>query len=240
MKIALPSFSAIALTISCAISVWPPLTFCGPRCSVPRVYMSAVVLPAASAALTSGQVIRPNSTSGSVAFIGGWAKAGPPVTATRPSDTIVQKTRFITAPVKATFDETGGGRPRRQYNPARMPRLALIALLVAAQQLGPALPQPFHTPWYRKATRVVAIPDLHLLPVPHGFAVSLYADHLQFARFMALAPNGDVFLAEPVRVDGRITILRDTDHYGVADARETFAAGLHHPFGLSFWKNDPY
>ncbi len=33
--IALPSFTAMARTVSRAISVWPPLTFCGPRCSVP-------------------------------------------------------------------------------------------------------------------------------------------------------------------------------------------------------------
>jgi hypothetical protein len=29
-----------------------------------------------------------------------------------------------------------------------------------------------------------------------GFTVNLFADTLQFARVMALAPNGDVFLAE--------------------------------------------
>src|SRR5438309_2169154 len=132
-----------------------------------------------------------------------------------------------------------------------MSRSALVALLVLAQQL----PQPFHTPWFRRATRVVAMPDGRRLTVPQGFTVTLYADGLRFARFMALAPNGDVFLAEPVRGpstplraavsssnggDGRITILRDANHDGVADARETFATGLNRPFGVTFWKNYLY
>ena len=77
------------------------------------------------------------------------------------------------------------------------------ALLIAIgiQQL----PSPFHTPWFREVTRVVPMPEDHRLTMPAGFTVNLFADKLQFARFMALAPNGDVFLAEPVRNDGRIT-----------------------------------
>src|SRR5262249_1411339 len=102
------------------------------------------------------------------------------------------------------------------------------------------LPAPFATPWYRKATRVVAMPDGHTLTVPAGFTVNVFADKLQFARFMALAANGDVLLAEPVRGGGRITILRDADHDGVAEVRETFATGLNRPFGLALWKNYLY
>jgi glucose/arabinose dehydrogenase len=105
-----------------------------------------------------------------------------------------------------------------------------LVIALAVQQLPP----PLQTPWFRKATRVVPMPEGRRLTVPAGFAVKLFADGLQFARFMALAPNGDVFLAEPVRTDGRITILRDADRDGVADTRETFATGLTRPFGLAF------
>ena len=111
-----------------------------------------------------------------------------------------------------------------------------VLVLVLAQQL----PAPFHTPWFRRGTRVVAMPEGHRLTVPPGFTVSVFADGLQFARFMALAPNGDVFLAEPVRGAGKITILRDADADGVAETRETFATGLNRPFGLAFWKNYLY
>src|SRR5262245_53678631 len=115
------------------------------------------------------------------------------------------------------------------------------APLVLAALLVQQLPPPFQTPWFRQATRVVEMPDDgHRLAVPAGFAVTIFADKLQFARFMALAPNGDVLLAEPIRGAGRITVLRDVDHDGVAETRTTFATGLNRPFGLAFWKNYLY
>jgi glucose/arabinose dehydrogenase len=118
-----------------------------------------------------------------------------------------------------------------------MPSRALVLVLAIAIQ---PLPPPFHSPWFRKATRVVDMPDGHQLNVPAGFTVNLFADKLQFPRFMALAPNGDVFVAEPLRGDPRITILRDADRDGVAETRATFATGLNRPFGLAFWKNYLY
>ena len=124
-----------------------------------------------------------------------------------------------------------------------MPRagLVLVALIAAFQSATPPLPQPFATPWFRKPTRVVPLPDGHTLTVPAGFTVSLFADKLPMARFMALAPNGDVLLTEPVgRNAGSITILRDADHDGVAETRETFASNLDRPFGLAIWENYLY
>src|SRR5258706_14780802 len=115
-------------------------------------------------------------------------------------------------------------------------RAVLLAVIVSLQ----LLPAPFQTPWFRKATRVVPVPDALQLKTPPGFSVNVFAGTLEFARFMALAPNGDVFLAEPVRGAGRITVLRDADHDGVAEMRETFATGLNRPFGLAFWKNYLY
>ena len=106
-------------------------------------------------------------------------------------------------------------------------RVVLLALLLQ-------LPQPFQTPWFRKATRTVPRPEGRQLVVPAGFKVNVFADGLQFARFMALAPNGDVFLGEPSRADGRITVLHDADKDGVAESRDTFATGLNRPFGLAF------
>jgi glucose/arabinose dehydrogenase len=115
-------------------------------------------------------------------------------------------------------------------------RVSLLCLAILLQQLPP----PFHTPWFRKPTRVVAMPEGYQLTVPPGFTVNIFADTLQFPRFMALAPNGDVFLAEPFRGAGKITVLRDGNKDGVAETRETFATGLNRPFGLAFWKNYVY
>jgi glucose/arabinose dehydrogenase len=115
-------------------------------------------------------------------------------------------------------------------------RLFLTAVLLVIAMTAPQqLPAPFATPWYRKPTRVVARPGQATLRVPDGFHVTLFAGDLQFSRFMALAPNGDVFLAEPVsRGNGRVTVLRDSDGDGVAEFRETFASQLNRPFGLAF------
>lgn len=124
----------------------------------------------------------------------------------------------------------------------RLIGIAVAALALVPQSIAPPpLPSPFATPWFRKPTRVVAMPDGRQLTVPSGFTVTIFADHLQMARFMALAPNGDVFLSEPVsRTAGKITLLRDADRDGVAEVRETFATGMNRPFGLAFWKDYLY
>jgi len=107
-------------------------------------------------------------------------------------------------------------------------RLSVVSLALLVQQLPP----PLATPWFRRPTTVVERPDGRRLTLPAGFAVDLFADGLQHARFMALAPNGDVFLAESRR--GLVTVLRDADGDGHAEARFTFLDGLNRPFGLCF------
>jgi glucose/arabinose dehydrogenase len=115
-------------------------------------------------------------------------------------------------------------------------RAAVLLLALLLQQLAP----PFSTPWFRKPTQVVPMPADHRLAVPPGFEVNVFADDLPLARFMALAPNGDVFLTQPVRGAATITVLRDADKDGVAETRTIFATGLNRPFGLAFWKNYLY
>lgn len=118
-----------------------------------------------------------------------------------------------------------------------MPMRHIVLLIALAVQ---QLPAPFHTPWYRKPTQTVPKPEGQRLIVPEGFVTSIFADNLQFPRFMALAPNGDVFVAQPVRNDAKIIVLRDADKDGVAELRETFSSGLNRPFGLAFWNNYLY
>jgi glucose/arabinose dehydrogenase len=118
--------------------------------------------------------------------------------------------------------------------------MSMRVLVLLLAMLFQQLPQPFHTPWFRKGTRVVAMPDGHQMTVPPGFSVNLFADKLQMPRFMTLAPNGDVFVAEPLRGEARITVLRDANKDGIAETRETFASGLNRPFGVAFWKNYLY
>ncbi len=68
--------------------------------------------------------------------------------------------------------------------------------------------------------------------VPDGFSIALFADDLSHARNMEIAPNGDVFIAEPRA--GKITVLRDTDDDGIADDRYTFIDHLNTPHGIAF------
>jgi glucose/arabinose dehydrogenase len=115
-------------------------------------------------------------------------------------------------------------------------RFTVLLIALVAQQLPP----PFHTPWFRKPTQTAPLPEGYQLTVPPGFRVSRFAEGLQFPRFMALAPNGDVFVAQPVRNQSKIIVLRDADGDGVAEQRNVFATNLNRPFGLAFWKDYLY
>src|SRR5947207_15729804 len=68
--------------------------------------------------------------------------------------------------------------------------------------------------------------------VPQGFAISILASNLGDARWMAVAPNGDVFLAQ--RGQGRILLLRDANGDGNAETITVFAQGFSRPHGLAF------
>jgi glucose/arabinose dehydrogenase len=71
------------------------------------------------------------------------------------------------------------------------------------------------------------------LPVqlPEGFKINSFAEGLESARWMAVAPNGDVFLAE--QGADKVTLLRDRDGDGRADLVTTYAAGFDLPHGLA-------
>lgn len=93
------------------------------------------------------------------------------------------------------------------------------------------LPAPYATASAGNPPQVVAQPPGAQLVLPPGFHIAVYAGGLDDPRTMLLAPNGDVLVAEPGA--GRITILRDANHDGVAEQRWVFAKGLDEPFGLA-------
>jgi len=74
--------------------------------------------------------------------------------------------------------------------------------------------------------------DADVPQVPDGFEIELFAEGLVHARNMVVAPNGDVFIAEPR--GGRITILRDEDGDGRADDIFTYLDNLTMPHGIAF------
>lgn len=71
--------------------------------------------------------------------------------------------------------------------------------------------------------------------VPHGFVVNRFASGLQHPRWLHVAPNGDVFVAESNA--GIVTVLRDADGDGIAEKRSRFTLGFRRPHGLAVLGN---
>src|ERR1700742_4788589 len=65
------------------------------------------------------------------------------------------------------------------------------------QVLPSDMPKPFATPAVENSSKTIPRPADAMPQVPKGFTVSIFADHLSNPRWMAVAPNGDVFLAQP-------------------------------------------
>jgi glucose/arabinose dehydrogenase len=94
------------------------------------------------------------------------------------------------------------------------------------------LPKPFATSSAGNPPIVVAQPAGAQLHLPAGFKISIFATGLDDPRTMLLTPNGDVLVAEPG--GGKVTLLRDANHDGVAEQKSNFISGLDEPFGLAF------
>ena len=99
-------------------------------------------------------------------------------------------------------------------------------------QVSPAgLARPYATPGAGNSPDEISRPAASQPQVPKGFAVSIFADRLNNARELAVAPNGDVFLSEPS--SSKVTLLRDSKNAGRADQRFTFISGLARPHGVA-------
>jgi glucose/arabinose dehydrogenase len=133
---------------------------------------------------------------------------------------------------------------------------------VATADTTITLPEP--TESSIKFSNVVGWPAGKTPQAPAGFTVTEYANGLASPRWMYVAPNGDIFVAEAnterkgvkeivkSEVSGRknaerteasanrITLLRDTNKDGKPDVRETFLTGLNQPFGMLVLGNSFY
>ncbi|MBI2071785.1 MAG: sorbosone dehydrogenase family protein [Gemmatimonadetes bacterium] len=74
--------------------------------------------------------------------------------------------------------------------------------------------------------------DGHVLTLPTGFTIAVYAEQLPGVRLMALGPDGDVYATLPEL--GRVVRLGDADQDGTADRVTPVAEGLNLPHGLAF------
>jgi glucose/arabinose dehydrogenase len=97
--------------------------------------------------------------------------------------------------------------------------------------LPQSLPAPDPSSSVANPPDIVPRPADATLRVPPGFRAELFAEGLENARYLEVAPNGDVLLAEPA--GGKITVLRDETGSGHATKRFTFAEGLRQPHGIA-------
>jgi glucose/arabinose dehydrogenase len=126
------------------------------------------------------------------------------------------------------------------------------------------LPAPYATESKVLYSNVTGWPDGKTPQAPAGFTVTEFARDLTSPRWVYVAPNGDIFVAEANTerkgikkkvtsvVSGqnksehtgespnRITIFRDTNKDGKPDMRETFLEGLNQPFGMLVLGNSFY
>jgi glucose/arabinose dehydrogenase len=74
--------------------------------------------------------------------------------------------------------------------------------------------------------------------VPRGFQVSIFAAGFESPRWLAVAPNGDVFVADSGT--GQVLVLSDPSRTGKAESRVIFADHLTLPFGVAFHESYVY
>lgn len=100
------------------------------------------------------------------------------------------------------------------------------------------LPAPIPNSWTNNGASVVPRPADDMPDVPPGFSVEVFAEGLGSARWIEVAPNGDVLLSR--WNEGDVLLLRDADGDGHADLRATLASGLHAPEGMAVQPDSLY
>jgi glucose/arabinose dehydrogenase len=131
--------------------------------------------------------------------------------------------------------------------PSRIQVLSCLTVLLCAPVMisaqvthgkKPQLPPPYATKSSANAPDKVSPPAGFLPTVPAGFKISIFATGFKRPRWLTVAPNGDIFLADMGA--GEIVILRDPQNTGGAQTRESFVTGLTRPFGIAFHDNYVY
>ncbi len=142
----------------------------------------------------------------------------------------------------------------------------------AARQATPGgasvpLPEPFATKSARNFSEVIGWPAGRTPTAPPGFTVTLYSAQMAHPRWIYVLPNGDVLVSQasttPTSVGKKIVaelgldkskslqpvspntlvLLRDTDHDGLPDLRQTFMSPEYapdKPFGMLALGNTLY
>ncbi len=79
---------------------------------------------------------------------------------------------------------------------------------------------------------------LHLIKLPPGFKIELYAADVPNARSMSMSPGGTLFVGS--RQAGKVYAIRDSNRDGRGDKVYVIARGLNMPNGVAFHKGALY
>lgn len=97
------------------------------------------------------------------------------------------------------------------------------------------LPEPYATKSATKRSDVIGWPADKTPMAPEGFTVTKFADNLQSPRWIYVAGNGDIFVAQADREGKKgnnILLFRDADKDGKPETRSIYLSGLKQPFGM--------
>jgi glucose/arabinose dehydrogenase len=146
---------------------------------------------------------------------------------------------------------------KKDVNPGRIDTVA------SRKKITVNLPAPYATRSVTNYSYVIGWSGNKKPVAPNGFTVTKFADSLDNPRWIYVGPNGDIFIAEANTEAGhikkavteitgqaksqnmgksanRITILRDANHDGIPEVRQTFLTGLNQPFGMLIIGNKFY
>ena len=116
-----------------------------------------------------------------------------------------------------------------------MPTLSLAQVTHGQKQ---KLPPPFETNSAGNGPDRAKPPEGFLPTVPPGFRLNIFATGFKRPRWLTVAPNGDIFLADTGA--GEIVVMRDPQHTGGAQTREVFVGDMRRPFGIAFREDYVY
>ena len=94
--------------------------------------------------------------------------------------------------------------------------------------------------WFILLTAPAVARDLplHLIKLPPGFKIELYAANVPNARSMTVSSNGTLFVGS--RHAGKVYAVQDTNGNGRGDKVYVLAAGLNMPNGVAFYNGSLY
>ena len=99
------------------------------------------------------------------------------------------------------------------------------------------LPKPFASPPIALNTIIIDRPANILPKTAEGFHVELFASNLMGPRTIRVAPNGDIFVAEPEA--GRLRVFPVGDLTQEKIQNKIYVQGLEKPYGIAFYPPGP-